>query len=329
MPDLYDVAAIGNAIVDVIATAPEEFLVEQDLAKGSMSLIDDARAAELYDAMAPGQESSGGSNANSVACIASFGGRAAFIGKVADDQLGAVFGHDIRALGAHFSTPPLTSGSSTARCLINVTPDGERTMATFLGAANLLGPDDVDPAIIEAAKITFLEGYLFTPDEARKAFAKAAALARSNDRLIALTLSASFVVETYREVLIDFIEHQVDILFANEEEITGLFQTKDFDEAVRLTRPHVKIAALTCGAQGSVVIEGDQTHKVSAEPVAKVVDTTGAGDAYAGGFLYGVARGRPMNVCGRLGSIASAEVISHMGARPLVPLRDLAIAAGL
>jgi sugar/nucleoside kinase (ribokinase family) len=329
MTDLYDVAAIGNALVDVISPSGETFLAEQDLPKGGMTLIDEARAGQIYEAMAPGQETSGGSAANTVAGLASFGGRAAFIGKVADDQLGGVFGHDIRSIGAHFDTPPLTSGSATGRCLINVTPDGQRTMATYLGAANLLGPDDVDPRTIEAAKITFLEGYLFTPDEARKAFAKAAAVARSNDRLIALTLSASFVVEMYRDLLIDFIEQQVDILFANEEEITGLFQTKDFDEAVSLTRPHVKIAALTCGAEGSVIIGGGQTHKVAAEPIAKVVDTTGAGDQYAAGFLYGVARARPLDVCGRLGSIAAAEIIAHYGARPEVSLKDLAIKAGL
>jgi sugar/nucleoside kinase (ribokinase family) len=329
MPDLYDVAAIGNAIVDVITPSAEEFLADQGLVKGAMTLIDEARAGELYDAMAPGLETSGGSAANTVAGLASFGGRGAFIGKVADDQLGEVFGHDIRAIGAHFATPPLMNGATTGRCLINVTPDGQRTMATFLGAANLLGPEDVDAATIAAAKITFLEGYLFTPDEARKAFAKAAALARTNDRLIALTLSAGFVVENYRELLVDFIEQQVDILFANEEEITGLFQTQDFDEAVRLTRPHVKIAALTRSAQGSVVIGGGQLHQISAEPVDQVVDTTGAGDAYAAGFLYGLARARPLDVCGRLASIAAAEVISHYGARPAVPLKDLAIKAGL
>ena len=329
MTDLYDVAAIGNAIVDVIAPSSEEFITDQGLPKGGMTLIDDARADQIYDAMAPGAETSGGSAANSIAGVASFGGRAAFIGKVADDQLGRVFGHDIRALGAHFDTPPLASGAATARCLINVTPDGERTMATFLGAASLLGPGDVDPKVIESAKITFLEGYLFTPDEARKAFAKAAGLARAADRLISLTLSAGFIVENYRAELMSFIEREVDVLFANEEEISALFQTKDFDEAVERTRPHVKIAALTCGAQGSVIIGGGATHKVAAEPVAKVVDTTGAGDAYAAGFLYGVARDRPLDVCGRLGSIAAAEVISHYGARPEVSLRDLAIKAGL
>ena len=330
MTDLYDVAAIGNAIVDVIAPSSEDFIADQSLPKGGMTLIDDRRADELYEAMAPGQEASGGSAANSVAGIASFGGRAAFIGKTADDQLGKVFAHDIRAIGAHFDTRPLDAATAgTGRCLINVTPDGQRTMATFLGAANLLGPDDVDPKVIEQAKITFLEGYLFTPDAARQAFAKAAALARSNDRLIALTLSAGFVVESFREVLIEFIETQVDILFANEEEITLLFQTKSFDEAVALTRPHVKIAALTCGAEGSVVIGGEESHKVRAEPIDKLVDTTGAGDAYAAGFLYGLARGRPLNVCGRLGSIAASEVISHYGARPETSLRDLAIKAGL
>ena len=329
MSDLYDVAAIGNAIVDVIAPSSDEFIADQALPKGGMTLIDDARAEELYDAMAQGQEASGGSAANSMAGVASFGGRAAFIGKVADDQLGKVFAHDIQAIGAHYGTAPLQGGAATGRCLINVTPDGQRTMATFLGAANQLGPDDVDPKVIESAKITFLEGYLFTPDEARKAFAKAAGLARSNDRLIALTLSAGFVVDMFRETLIEFIETQVDILFANEEEISLLFQTKSFEEAVRLTRPHVKIAALTCGAQGSVVIAGGETHKVAAEPVAKVLDTTGAGDAYAGGFLYGVAQGSSYAACGRLGSIAAAEVISHYGARPAVSLRDLAITAGL
>ena len=329
MTDLYDVAAIGNAIVDVIAPSSEEFVSDQGLPKGGMTLIDDARADELYDAMAPGQESSGGSAANSIAGIASFGGRAAFIGKVADDQLGKVFAHDIKAIGAHYDTAPLQGGAATARCLINVTPDGQRTMATFLGAANLLGPADVDAKVIEQSKITFLEGYLFTPEEARKAFAKAAGLARASGRLIALTLSAGFVVEFYREALKEFIETQVDILFANEEEITLLWQTKSFDEAVAATRPHVKIAALTCGAEGSVVIGGDEAHKVAAEPIDRLVDTTGAGDAYAAGFLYGLAKGKALGACGRLGGIAAAEVISHYGARPETSLRDLAIKAGL
>jgi sugar/nucleoside kinase (ribokinase family) len=329
MTDLYDVAAIGNAIVDVIAPSSEEFIAEQALPKGGMTLIDDARAEQLYEAMAQGQEASGGSAANTIAGIASLGGRGAFIGKTADDGLGKVFAHDIRAIGAHYDTVPLNSGAATGRCLINVTPDGQRTMATFLGAANLLGPADVDPKVIEQAKITFLEGYLFTPDEARKAFAKAAGLARASNRLIALTLSAGFVVDMFRETLIEFIETQVDILFANEEEITSLWQTKDFDEAVTATRPHVKIAALTCGAEGTVVIGGDESHKVAAEPIDRLVDTTGAGDAYAEGFLYGLAKGSPLNACGKLGSIAAAEVISHYGARPETSLRDLAIKAGL
>jgi len=329
MTDLYDVAAIGNAIVDVIAPSSEAFITDQGLPKGGMTLIDDTRAEELYEAMAQGQEASGGSAANSMAGVASFGGRAAFIGKVGDDQLGRVFAHDIQAIGAHYDTAPLTGSAATGRCLINVTPDGQRTMATFLGAANLLGPGDVDPKVIESAKITFLEGYLFTPEEARKAFAKAAGLARASDRLIALTLSAGFVVESFRETLIEFIETQVDILFANEEEITALWRAKSFDEAVAATRPHVKIAALTCGAGGSVVIGGDESHQVAAEPIDRLVDTTGAGDAYAAGFLYGLARGRALNTCGRLGSIAASEVISHYGARPETSLRDLAIKAGL
>ncbi|UTP39682.1 adenosine kinase [Phenylobacterium sp. LH3H17] len=329
MPELYDVAAIGNAIVDVIAPATDEFLREQAMDKGAMMLVDEVRSAALYSAMAPGLEASGGSAGNTIAGIASFGGRAAFLGKVADDQLGEVFTHDMRAIGAHFDTPPLVNGKATAVSMINVTPDGERTMSTFLGASTEFAPDDIDPVVIEGAKIVYLEGYLFDAEAARHAFAKAAGLARASGRMIAITLSDGFVVERHREALLGFLETQVDLVFANDTEITALFQTDDFDSAVDQLRGKVKIAAVTRGAQGSVITAGGETFTVDVFPVEKVVDTTGAGDQYAAGFMYGLATGRPLNVCGQLGSLAAAEVISHYGPRPLVSLKDLAAAKGL
>ncbi|WP_332769972.1 adenosine kinase [Phenylobacterium sp.] len=329
MPELYDVAAIGNAIVDVIAPATDEFLREQAMDKGAMMLVDEARSAALYSAMAPGLEASGGSAGNTIAGIASFGGRAAFLGKVADDQLGGVFTHDMRAIGAHFDTPPLVGGKATAVSMINVTPDGERTMSTFLGASTEFATDDIDPAVIEGAKIVYLEGYLFDAEAARHAFAKAAGLARASGRMIAITLSDGFVVERHREALLGFLETQVDLVFANDTEITALFQTDDFDAAVEQLRGKVKIAAVTRGVQGSVITAGGETFTVDVFPVEKVVDTTGAGDQYAAGFMFGLATGRPLNVCGQLGSLAAAEVISHYGPRPLVSLKDLAASKGL
>ena len=329
MPELYDVAAIGNAIVDVIAPSSDDFLADEGLAKGGMMLIDEARAEQLYGRMAAGIEASGGSAANSMAGVASLGGRAAYIGKVAADSLGQVFAHDIGAIGVTYDTPPLASGAATARCLINVTPDGQRTMATFLGASVHLTPDDVDMALIEGAKITYLEGYLFDPPQARRAFAKAAGLARASGRLIALSLSDAFVVDRHREALLGFIDSEVDVLLANESELTSLFQTDDFDAAARALRGRARLAAITRGEKGSVVLAGDEILSVDPAPVEKVVDTTGAGDQYAAGFLLGLATGRPLAICGRLGSLAAAEVISHYGPRPQVSLKDLALAAGL
>jgi sugar/nucleoside kinase (ribokinase family) len=328
MTTLYDVAAIGNAIVDVISPASDDFLSDRGLIKGTMRLIDDVEAQALYARMAAAVEASGGSACNSIAGLSSFGGRGAFIGKIGVDELGAVFTHDIEALGVRFGGVPLTDGV-TGRCLINVTPDGERTMTTCLGAAALLEPSDVDSAIIEAAAVVYLEGYLFDPEPARRAFAKAAGLARASGRLIALTLSDAFVVERHRGALLGFIESEVDILFANEAEITALYQTKDFDEAVAAARGKAKISAITRGKQGSTIISGDETHHVNAVPIEKVVDTTGAGDQYAAGFLHGLARGLSLDHCGRLGSLAAAEVIAHYGPRPQVSLRDLATQAGL
>jgi len=328
MTSLYDVAAIGNAIVDVIAPASDDFLTDAGLIKGSMILIDDVQAEALYARMAAAVEVSGGSACNTIAGLSSFGGRGAFIGKLGVDALGAVFTHDIEAMGARFGGVPL-SDNVTGRCLINVTPDGERTMTTCLGAAALLDPSDVEPAIIEAAAVVYLEGYLFDPEPARRAFAKAAGLARASGRMIALTLSDSFVVDRHRGALMGFIESEVDILFANEAEITALCQTKSFEDAAEAMRGRAKIAAITRGAQGSTVIAGDQTHHVNAARVEKVVDTTGAGDQYAAGFLHGLTRGLSFDHCGRLGSLAAAEVIAHYGPRPQVSLRDLAAKAGL
>jgi sugar/nucleoside kinase (ribokinase family) len=329
MTTLSDVAAIGNAIVDVIAQASDDFLAEEGLVKGSMVLIDDERATTLYARMGAAIEASGGSAGNTIAGLASFGGRGVHIGKVADDALGQVFAHDLEAIGARFSGRVLKTGAPTGRCLINVTPEGERTMCTALGAAALLDPDDVDPAVIEASNIVFLEGYLFDPPPARRAFAKAAALARGVGRTVALTLSDRFVVDRHRGGLIGFIGAEVDVLFANESEITALFETDDFDAAIEAVRGLAKIAAITRGEKGSTIVASGQIHQVEAFPVEKVVDTTGAGDQYAAGFLFGLAQAKPLPHCGRLGSMAASEVIAHYGPRPQVSLKDLALKAGL
>lgn len=328
MPDLYDVAAIGNAIVDVIAPCEEAFLADNGLTKGAMMLVDARQSAALYAKMAPGLEASGGSAANTIAGLASFGGRGAFMGKVADDQLGRVFARDMRAIGARFENAPLAGGPATAVSMINVTPDAQRTMCTYLGASVEFADDDVDQTVVEASKIVYLEGYLFDADTARRAFAKAAAFAHGSGRMIALTLSDSFVVERHREGLLGFIHGQVDLLFANEAELTSLFQTDDFDVALRELRPLVKIAAVTRSEKGSVILDHGERLTVAAEPVEKIVDTTGAGDQYAAGFMFGLSHGRPLQQCGRLASLAAAEVISHYGPRPAVSLKALAQSKG-
>ena len=324
-----DLVGIGNAIVDVLSKTGDDFLRANRINKGTMTLIEADQAEALYAKMGPGLEVSGGSAANTVAAFANMTGKAGYIGKVANDQLGTVFRHDIQAIGVSFDTPALQDGPPTARCLILITPDAQRTMCTFLGAANQLTPADVSPAIVEQAHILYLEGYLFDPPEARRAFAKAAGLARSAGRLISITLSDGFVVGRHRQALLEFIETQVDLLFANESEITALFQVSEFDEAVIALKGLVPMAAVTRSEQGSVALAGDEIHVIPAAPVEKVVDTTGAGDQYAAGFLFGLARGRSLDVCGRLGSLAAAEVISHYGPRPQASLRDLAAAAGL
>ncbi len=316
----FDVVGIGNAIVDVLTQADDALVEAQGLPKGSMTLIDGQRAENLYAQMGPAREISGGSAANTLAGVAALGGRAAFIGKVRNDQLGGIFRHDIRAAGVHFETPPATSGPPSGRCLIFVTPDAQRTMATFLGAATELGPDAVDPEVIAAAKVTYMEGYLFDPPAAKEAFVRAAEIARGAGRKVSLTLSDPFCVERHRNAFRDLVEHHVDILFANEHEICALYEVSDFDAALQAVRHHCEVAALTRSERGSVVLAGDEIHVVDAAPLDRLVDTTGAGDLYAAGFLFGYTRGDSLYDCGRIGAIAAAEVISHFGARPEVDL---------
>ena len=321
-PEL-DVVGIGNALVDVLSHADEAFLARQSLVKGTMLLVDEPRARELYEAMGPGVEMSGGSAANTVVGVASFGARAHYVGKVRDDQLGEVFGHDLRATGVGYDTPRATDGPPTGRCLILVTPDAQRTMGTFLGASVRLGPRDIDQGLIARAKILYLEGYLFDPPEAQQAFRAAAAIAHAAGRKVSLTLSDPFCVGRHRKAFLDLVEHHVDILFANEEEITSLFDAASFDEAVETVRGACEIAALTRSEKGSVVVTADQTIEVAAHPVAQVVDSTGAGDLYAAGFLYGWSQDMDLADCGRLGSMAAAAVIGHTGARPGLSLDQL------
>ena len=319
----FDVLGIGNAIVDVISRADDTFLGKHELTKGSMMLIDEARAEMLYAAMGPGIEVSGGSCGNTMAGVASFGGKGAYIGKVRNDQLGGVFGHDIKAIGVSFETALATSGPSTARCLILVTPDAQRTMSTYLGACTGLGPNDIDTARVGSAQVTYVEGYLWDAPEAKKAVLKAFDAAHAAGRQVSITLSDSFCVGRYRDEFRALIKDKVDILFANEDEIKSLYQVDTFEQALAAARAENKICALTRSEKGSMIVKGSETYAVPAAPVAKVVDTTGAGDLYAAGFLYGYTRGKPLAECARLGGIAAAEVISHVGARPERALKDL------
>ena len=325
----YDVAAIGNAIVDVISRCDDAFLAKHGAAKGGMRLIDTPTATALYTAMGPAIEVSGGSAANTTVGIASFGGNAAFIGKVADDELGRIFAHDIRAAGVAFATRPKSGGEPTARCLILVTPDGERTMSTFLGVSPELDHADVDADTIGASRIVYLEGYLFDRPEAKAAFARAADIAKKAGRQVAMTLSDGFCVDRHRAEFQTFIRDKVDILFANENEITTLYQTKNFDEVIRRAKQDAPLVVLTRSAKGSLILAGEKAVAVPAEPISHVIDTTGAGDLYAAGFLYGLANGHDLAICGRLGSIAAAEIISHIGARPEVRLAEFARTAGV
>ena len=319
----FDVLGIGNAIVDVITRADEAFLQKHALVKGAMTLVDEPTAEALYAAMGPGVEVSGGSCGNTMAGVASFGGKGAYIGKVRNDQLGGAFGHDLRTTGVSFETVQSTDGPATARCLIVVTPDAQRTMNTYLGACVRLGPGDIDVARVASAQVTYVEGYLWDPPEAKKAVLKAFDAAHAAGRKVSITLSDSFCVDRYRDEFRALIRDKVDILFANESEIKSLYQVDSFDKALAGARTEGKIVALTRSEKGSVIVHGAETHAVPAAPVAKVVDTTGAGDLYAAGFLFGYTRGKPLAECARLGGIAAVEIISHVGARPEKPLREL------
>jgi sugar/nucleoside kinase (ribokinase family) len=324
-----DIVGIGNAIVDVIAHAEDDFLAREGLVKGTMTLVDAARADALYQTMGPAIEASGGSAGNTMAGLASLGGKGAYIGKVRDDFLGEVFRHDITAIGVRFETPAATSGPGTARCLILVTLDGQRTMSTYLGACVELGPADIDRDIIASARVTYLEGYLFDPPQAQEAFRKAAAIAHAAGRRVALTLSDPFCVGRHRTAFRDLVDRHVDILFANEAEICSLYETQDFGAAAAGVRGRVAVAALTRSAAGSVILAAGAEHHIAAAPVSRIVDTTGAGDLYASGFLYGLTRGLPVPTCGEIGSLCAAEIISHLGARPEVKLSQLVGQAGL
>jgi sugar/nucleoside kinase (ribokinase family) len=321
----FDVLGIGNAIVDVIARTEDDFLIRHNMRKGSMQLIDEAQAARIYDAMGPAVEVSGGSAANTTVGVAGLGARAAFIGKVKDDELGRVFAHDIRAAGVSFATPPASAGPSTARCYVLVTPDGERTMNTYLGAAQDLHPKDIDADIVAVAQIIYLDGYLWDPPHAKEAFLKAAKIAHNAERDVALTLSDAFCVDRYRAEFLDLIRTgTVDLVFANERELHSLYLTADFDGAVSALRNDARAAVVTRSGRGCVVITREETDAVPAYPVERVVDATGAGDLFAAGFLVGVARGADYRTAARLGALAAAEVIQHLGARPEASLKDLA-----
>lgn len=323
MDPTLDVVGVGNAIVDVIATVDEEFIAEHSLAKGAMTLIDSDRASALYDSMPPGIEASGGSAANTMAGVASLGGVAAYIGKVRADQLGEVFAHDLRAAGVGFDVDPSPTGDPTARCLIQVTPDAERTMNTFLGISAVLAPEDIDEALVASAAITYCEGYLYDTDVAKAAIRRAMDVASEAGRTVSMTLSDSFCVDRHRREWLDLFSDKVDLVFANESEITSLFETDDFDAAARMITDLVPMAAITRSAKGSVVVTPDDTIVVPASFVEQVVDATGAGDLYASGFLHGIASGASLRRCAEMGSIAAGEIISHIGARPHVSLSSL------
>ncbi len=315
MSSPIDVLGIGNAIVDVVSQTTDAFLSEHEVPKGTMSLIDEARARALYDAMGPGMEVSGGSAANTIAGVAQLGGQGAYIGKVRDDQLGDVFAHDIKSIGVQFTTDKATDGPATARCLVLVTDDAQRSMNTFLGACTKLGPDDVDRDQVKAAKVTYLEGYLWDPDEAKEAFRKAMTIAHDAGNEVSLTLSDPFCVDRHRDEFRQLVEDQVDILFANEEEIKSLYQVDTFDDALQLVRGHCRVAALTRSEKGAVIVSGDEVHVIDAAPVDKLLDTTGAGDLFAAGMLHGLTHGYELADAGRLGAACAGVIIQQYGAR--------------
>jgi sugar/nucleoside kinase (ribokinase family) len=326
----YDVLGIGNAIFDILVQADERFLWQHGMVKGGMALIDEARAASIYQDMGPAVEMSGGSAANTIVGVASLGARAAYVGKVKDDQIGRMYMHDIRAAGVAFETAPASDGPATGCSYILVTPDGERTMNTYLGAAQELTPDDIDAVQIAASSVIYLEGYLWDPKNAKDAFVKASTIAHQAGRQVALTLSDSFCVDRYRGEFLELMRGgTVDLVFANEAELHSLYQTSDFDTALTQLRGDAKLAVVTRSEKGCVVASRDGVIAVPAFPLQRMVDTTGAGDLFAAGFLFGLVRNAGFEAAGRLGALAAAEVIQHIGARPLASLKELAKANGL
>ena len=319
----YDLVGIGNAMVDVLATVDDAFLEEQTLDKGAMTLVDIDRASEIYAKMPPAQEVSGGSCGNTMAGFASLGGKGVFIGKVRDDQLGDVFRRDLQSIGVDFFTPATTEGPQTGSCLVLITPDAQRTMCTNLGAASNLTPKDIDKDIIQAAKVVYMEGYLFDPPDAQDAFVEAADLAHDAGQKVSITLSDPFCVDRHRHAFQMLVADHTDILFGNEEEIKSLYQVDDFDAALQQVRGHCEIACLTRSSKGSVILSGDDVHIIDPMPLDPVVDTTGAGDQFAAGFLYGYTQGMDLRKCGEIATLTATEVISHVGARPDVNLKEL------
>jgi sugar/nucleoside kinase (ribokinase family) len=317
------VVGIGNALVDVIAHADDAFIERHDLVKGSMTLVDTERALHIYRALGGAVEMSGGSAANTMCGIASFGGRAAYIGKVSDDELGQVFGHDLRAVGVQFRPGQRDIATPTGRCIIVVTPDAERTMNTYLGISSFLHPDDIDVETVAAGAVLYMEGYLFDRDEAKAAFRHAAQVAHAHDRLVSLTLSDSFCVDRHRTDFRALVTDEVDLLFGNEHEVMSLYEVDTLDAAISAVQRDCDLAVVTTGPEGCLVVTPDGVMREPAEPVERVLDTTGAGDLFASGFLFGYTRSMSLSRCARLGSIAAAEVISHVGPRPLVPLTSL------
>ncbi len=325
----FDVLTIGNAIVDVIAQVNDSFVEREKLVKGSMNLIDEDRAEQLYSVMGPAIEISGGSAGNTAAGVANFGGRAAYFGKVKDDQLGTIYRHDMRSQGVAFDTVAAKDGPATARSFILVTPDAERTMNTYLGACVNLTTADIDGEVVKSSGVTYMEGYLWDKPEAKEAFRLAAQIARASGQLTSITLSDSFCVERHRDSFLDLIRNHIDIVFANESEIKSLYKTQNFDGAVAAIRRDCPMAALTRSENGSLIVRGQETVESLAHPVSKVVDVTGAGDLYAAGFLFGFTQKLDLPRCAALGSLAAAEVISHTGARPELSLNAHAKQLGL
>ncbi len=322
-PKPFDVVGIGNAIVDVLVQAEESFLDDHGLSKGTMALVDESQAELLYASVGPGLETSGGSAANTLAGIAQLGGRAAFIGRVRDDQLGAIFTHDIRSVGARFETTAATTGPSTARCLILVTPDAQRTMCTYLGASVGLDPADLDLDLVRQSQMLYLEGYLWDSEEAKRAFIAAAEAARESGGQVALSLSDAFCVDRHRDSFLELVDGHVDVLFANEMEITALYEADSFEAAADRVRGRCRVAALTRSEQGSVLLAGDETIAIAPFRLGDLVDTTGAGDLYAAGFLHGYTRGESLERCGRLGSLCAGQVVTQLGPRPQASLPEL------